>query len=707
LASQNPFPLMPPRSTELRLDHFDDYVYKADTSTVLYKYMDALCGTTGAGHLINQIFMARLGGALETIYFNELDYIFSHISFLARSPAESYSWNPLVDMLTSDQWDEVRVKDAWYRDRIQKFFTACTYGGSPEGIRYCVDAALGVDCDIFEIWRYADQFGLDADLGRALTPARNEVVVRPHKMDLDPIEMRLLREMLGKITPIDSIVTVDMGGLAVSTPVKVSAAAADSTYFEVQKVITATPVLATMPPPELLPIDLLPTEQWLFSGDPTLAPYAAFNITQEFGYYYLVGGGKRSPIDTVFYGTLQSRTSKITIIDVSDPNYPGVQSDSVGMSWPQNSWIKNQLSDQLFDYVPITYPSFDFPLKNPIEACRQRIRAAINATPGKFIFVGHTLGAAALSLVYKDLQTGDLKERHPDLLGSLTWGNPQRRQGHSIPGYDPGGHGVDVIARRLPSNIEGLWWDFAIPHDFVTTTERGDEEIYTRMYDWIYNTYSGTPDNYAREIAKLGIVEEYSTSFYETLFGYNRFPRRNRPHWNYASTSPIEGDSRTCFQIMIAQIKKIVKENPPEVSSQVKRESNYEVVNSSGTYTDWIPYEKCDCASNFPGGKWGVHPDTAPALNPDGTRYRFAWTTQQEFVEFEMLRITKLGGIADETHYKMPLQKEATAKMIFVPENAIAYSAPSKETTVSASITYQRGRTYGGELRDQSIFVRA
>jgi hypothetical protein len=73
----------------------------------------------------------------------------------------------------------------------------------------------------------------------------------------------------------------------------------------VEKTVTGAPELAELPPPELLAIDLDPTEKWLFSKSPELAPYARFNITQEYGYYYLVSGGARSPIDSVSYGTLR------------------------------------------------------------------------------------------------------------------------------------------------------------------------------------------------------------------------------------------------------------------------------------------------------------------------------------------------------------------------------------------------------------------
>lgn len=450
MASQNPFPLMPPKSTELRMLHFDDYAYTGTSDTVLYRYMDALCGTTGAGALVNEIFLARMGGALETIYFNELDYIFGKVNFLARSPAESYTFNPLTDQLTSDQWDQVRVKDAWYRARIKQFFQACNLGGTPNGIRLAVQAALAVDADIYEVWRFLDNFGIIGDLGRSPHTARNEVVIRPHKAALSGAELRLVRDMLGKIAPLDAIVTVNTVGLAVAAPVPVVAATADSTYYEVQKMVTATPVLDQLPPPELLPIDLLPSEQWLFNAkkSPVLAPYTAFNISQEASYYYLTGGGKRSPIDSVSYGTL-----------------------------------------------------------------------------------------------------------HAD------------------------------------------------------------------------GTVSTEPD--------------------------------------------------------------------------------FEVFQTIGQYTDWISYEVADSPDNYPGGKFGLTPDHAPALNANQSPYAFPYPDQADYVTTRKAEVLALGGIAtDDVRYKLPIQKAGQAKIVFTPDLAVAYDKPAQESTVTSSWTSRRNSlgALGGDQTE--IFVR-
>ena len=55
---------------------------------------------------------------------------------------EAYDYNPATDMLTSDQWDEVTIKDHWYRERALDFLAACQHGGTVEGIARAVAATV-------------------------------------------------------------------------------------------------------------------------------------------------------------------------------------------------------------------------------------------------------------------------------------------------------------------------------------------------------------------------------------------------------------------------------------------------------------------------------------------------------------------------------------------------------------------------------------
>lgn len=490
MASQAPFPLMPAKSTELRLAHFDENVYVADSTTLLYKFVDAMCGDAGAGSLKKEIFLQRLSGALTGIYGSDLDYIFGNVDFLSRGPSESYDYDTMTQMLTSDQWDEVEVKDQWYRQRITEFFTAATAGAMTDGIRHAVHAALSCDCDVMEVWRYKDSYGLTGSLGRApitsawqaidlvtgytvpfttqsdaqtyvsgqTNPARwqaqavgprNEVVIKPYKTDIGPKDQRMLREMLDKITPQDSIMTVDPNGLSVSTPVKVRSITADSTYYQVEKVVTGTPVLDQLPAPEQLAIDLDPTEQWLFSRSPELAPYAKFNITQEYGYCYLVSGGARSPIDSVTYGLLNPDGTSVT-------------------------------------------------LQKPFEL-------------------------------------------------------------------------------------------------FETT----------------------------------------------------------------------------------------------------------------GEYTAYMNYEIADSPDNYPGGKLGLTPNAAPAINPDGSPYQFPYASQADYVAKRKAEVITMGGIADDEHYRLPVQKASASKRTYTADLAIAYTAPVRDSTVTSSWTSRKPRTVIAELTDGRTFVRS
>jgi hypothetical protein len=490
MASQSPFPLLPPKSTGRRLEHFDENVYTIDPNTVLFKFIDALCGDAGAGSLKKEAFLQRLSGALDSIYGSDLDYIFGNVRFLSRATSESYAHNPMTQMLTTQKWNEVYAKDAQYRSRIREFFQACGQGNTIEGIRQAVHAAISADCQVIESWRYIDSFGISNPVGRTgitntthfavdrstghrvpfvlqseaatfiasqtvpgnweIQPcrSRSEVTVVPHKATISPRESRLMLEMLNKISNADTVVTISPTGLAVYSPVTVRAVAADSTYYQVEKVVTGTPDLKDLPAPELLAVDLDPSENWLKPNSPELAPYAQFNITQEYGYFYLMGGGRRSPIDSVTYGTLQ------------------------------------------------------------------------------------------------------------------------------------------------------------------------------------------------------------------------------------------DGD-------------------------RVKPEQSLEWYEQSEEFGPWNGYEKADSPDNYPGGRLGLTPDRAPALNPDRSPYQFSYTSQDDYLTKKKAEVTALGGQANDQRWRLPIQKTNSSKRTYTPDLAVAYTAPVRESTITSSWTSRRPRYFSGEQRSPSLFVRS
>ena len=568
--SNLPFPYMPLRSTATLFENFDPAAFTDDPQSNIYSFVDALAGSSGAGNLIQQIFFTNLSAALENCYFDELDYIFGNVKFLSRTKAESYPYSPLVDQLTSDQWDEVRVKDAWFRARIKDFFAACQLGGTPEGIRKCVQAAIATDCTIMEVWRYIDNFGITEALGRSgvgnLAPAtapgtypgqygpytdnsgnsqsgytattyvggnryvsvnkvtgqevysstvpststypvtewithnvrpRNEVVIRPHKSTLSPVEIRNLRGLLGRMLPADTITTVDLNGLSVSTPIPVSGAASESCYYEVIKQVSPSPLVSQLPAPEFLPIDLLPTEQWLLKK-------------------------------------------------------PAAELDNG---------------------VPVRY-SRDAPVRGPFS----------------------------------------------DLVNIVT----------GVFGLN--GSGEAVPTSKIPVN-----------------KQEAPYAAFMQSAQYSYHYLAGG-----------GLRSVVDSVTYGTL----------------------------------------------QSDGSVKKEINFQTYRENSSYTEWMMYDKADSPDNYPGGRFGLHPERAPAENPDGTGYVFPYTSQAAFVSETMKRIQAQGGTADESRYRLPIQKPNTSVYTYYPEYAVANYPPTKESTISPSITRQRPRTLASNLNNPANFVR-
>ena len=228
------WPFLAPKSPALLMANFDSTVYNTDPSTHLYRFVDALCGESGAGDLRKQYLLSRLGSSTEGTQFGDLDSIFNNLFSIPRLDVESYAYNPYTDMLTSDQWDEIYVKDQWYRARATNFLAACQAGGTNEGFALMVESVTGGTCDIYETWKFSG-----TPVGR-LAPVYllNEVVIAPHKDSITQKEKWLLLNHLDRIKPADVVLTIDTNGLAVHLPVTFRQVSADSSYFEIQKFVT-------------------------------------------------------------------------------------------------------------------------------------------------------------------------------------------------------------------------------------------------------------------------------------------------------------------------------------------------------------------------------------------------------------------------------------------------------------------------------------
>jgi len=301
----NSFPFLAPRTTESRMRHFTQGVYDIGPHTHLYNLLDALCGDGGAGSLKKELLFAHFNQNLDSIFFRDLDNIFGQISSFIRYASETYEYDPFSQQLTTDQWSEVMTKDAAYRQRIKDFMLAIGMGGTPQGIRMMCRAALGVDCELYEVSYYIDsgKYNNISTLGRTNASLRNELVMRPLVSSITQSNKYLATRLVDRIRPQDTVLTIDTNGLAINTPVQIGNVAASSSYFQVVKEVTGTRDIADLPPTQVLSQDLGidPSYLWVQPNIRVEAPSAAFQATQESSQYYTYSYEGATAVDTVEY----------------------------------------------------------------------------------------------------------------------------------------------------------------------------------------------------------------------------------------------------------------------------------------------------------------------------------------------------------------------------------------------------------------------
>lgn len=142
------------------------------------------------------------------------------------------------------------------------------------------------------------------------------------------------------------------------------------------------------------------------------------------------------------------------------------------------------VNKDLYEVVRVIYPAATLGMGASINIGATAVINRINALPAgtPFALGGYSQGAAVMSSVLKELQTGSLTSRYSQLLGGVMFGNPRRKVNYRGPiggtysgawdvfGSTTGGHGSFPTTgsfARLTSPPDS-WVEFAAPGDIFT-----------------------------------------------------------------------------------------------------------------------------------------------------------------------------------------------------------------------------------------------
>jgi hypothetical protein len=176
-------PLGGPQHPQSYLDRFPESVYNLTLDSHLVKFMYALLGPSGVGWLRKNYLQARLlleDYGVETF---DLDNFFGNPIGFGRILEEVYDQDPRA-LLSRDQWEEIRTKDAAYRSRALDYVTGARAGTTPLGMHLVARAGLGHECEIIENYRYIYDQLTDDPLGLAKfgqTNSTEEMIVLPRR----------------------------------------------------------------------------------------------------------------------------------------------------------------------------------------------------------------------------------------------------------------------------------------------------------------------------------------------------------------------------------------------------------------------------------------------------------------------------------------------------------------------------------------------
>jgi hypothetical protein len=176
-------PLGGPLHPQNYLDRFPEEVYNKSIDSHLVKFLYALIGPAGVGWLRKTYLEARVQLEEYGIELFNLDSFYGDPLRFGRILEELYDDDPR-GLLTREQWEKIRAKDAAYRSRALDYVRGMRLGNSPQGIKLVARSGLGHEVEVVEHYRWLYDQHSDDPLGIprfGVTDSTEELVILPRR----------------------------------------------------------------------------------------------------------------------------------------------------------------------------------------------------------------------------------------------------------------------------------------------------------------------------------------------------------------------------------------------------------------------------------------------------------------------------------------------------------------------------------------------
>lgn len=627
-----PLPYLVPRSIIQKAAHFSESYWKLDADSIVFKLLDALCGDAGAGNNKKALFVARLQSSLDSTYFQDLDAFYFGVLGFPRHLSESYDFDPYHNALTADQWIEVLIKDSKYRSRCLDLMSAINHGGSPFGMRMGCKAVLGVDCDVFELWKYIDspiyRSGLRINsTGLATTPSASGFNLTTGfsvkvKIRSDLFVSGATMILAGKYTPTGNQRSWSL--------------AINSTGFpEILSSNDGTTVVTTVSS-AVLPSTLQGRDFWLRAS---FNPNNGSNRVATFSY----------SVDNSTWTTLGTATVTGTTTTINTSTSVIAVGSAGDGSFPFNGWTYDATiySDLAWTTV-VSAPSFT-----------SNTSGSTSFTDAQG-FVWTLTAPAKMIPNYSFGRTGNNLRTEVLITPHKTITRQERRN-------------LELVLERLK------------PREAVLTINAG---LQVNLVVGL-NLVSADSSYFETDIqvtGASGISNAAAKNFYSQITSANPSSDQTiyylqdgvqTPAQTPAFATGQESYENYAFsQESISTIDSIEYESVTDITADPSTrtiEGEHLVQNSFDIrFGPWTNFSLADSPDNFPGGKYGQSPLTAPALNQDGTPYQFRYASQSAYVAEQTAIIVAAGGEANSTQYRLRLAQASVSAKVSDPFDSLS-----------------------------------